>query len=143
MTLSHFHHSNRGCGRIKAYQFGTPDAFFHHNGNALGINEAYLSGISITHGSTLGIPPLSGGTDATHIWSFTAGATQSVANFTFMNIQCPCDGETDPPTFVGEDYLHESAIDPDLTGIGVLTQFDNTFFFRECLWNGEGCMCRH
>ena len=60
-----------------------------------------------------------------------------------MNIQCPCDGETDPPTFVGEDYFCESAIDADLTGIGVLTQSDNTFFFRECLWDGEGCMCRH
>ena len=130
---------NRVCGCIKAYEFGTPDAFFQHNGNALGINEAYLSGISITHSGTLGLPPSLGGTDATNIWSFAAGATQSIANPTFVDIRCPCDGGRDPPTFVGEDYFCESAIDADLTGIGVLTQFDNTFFFRECLWDGEGC----
>ena len=66
-------------GRVKAYQFGTPDAFFQHTTNSLGINEAYLSGISITLGGTLGMPPHSGGMDATHI-SFSTGATQSTAD---------------------------------------------------------------
>ena len=40
---------NKVCGRIKAYQFGNPDAFSQHTLGSISINEAYLSGISITH----------------------------------------------------------------------------------------------
>ena len=123
-------------GRVKAYQFRMPDAFFQHTANSLGINEAYLSGISITLGGTLGMPPHSGGMDATHI-SFSAGATQSTADAAIMDNRCPCDTGSPSPTFVGEDYFCESAIEDDISSD--LTQFDSTFFFRDCLWDGDGC----
>ena len=38
---------------------------------------------------------------------------------------------------MGEDYFCESAIKDDISGD--LTQFDSTFFFRDCLWDGDGC----
>ena len=125
---------NRVCGRVKAYQLGTPNAFFQHTTNSLSINEAYLSGISITHGGELGN---AAGVLATHIWSFAAGATQSTADATIMDSRCPCDAGSSSPTFVGEDYFCESAIEEDISGD--MTQFDGTFFFRNCLWDGDGC----
>ena len=125
---------NRVCGRIQAYQFGTPDAFRSHHTSNRGINEAYLSGISITHGGTLGTPPASGGIDATHIWSFAAGITQDTSNPSLMPARCPCDDGSASPEFVDEDYFCESLIDvADPSGAA------NAFIFRECLWDGEGC----
>ena len=49
------------------YQFGSPGAFEHlyeHPGTT--IDEAYIDGVSITYG-----------TPRTHIWSYTAGASES------------------------------------------------------------------
>ena len=40
----------RVCGKIKAYQFGVPDAFFaYFLDNTLTIDDAYVSGLSVTH----------------------------------------------------------------------------------------------
>ena len=61
------------CGRIKAYQVGQYDAFVGHNLFGSGINGAYLSGVSLTHGGTLGDDAEE---DATHIWSFSGGLSQ-------------------------------------------------------------------
>ena len=60
---------NRVCGCIRAYQFGIPDGFAPHHVATLniGINEPYLTGISITHRGILGMSPTDGGTAATHI----------------------------------------------------------------------------
>ena len=82
------------------------------------------------------MPPDSGGMDATHT-SFSAGATQSTADGAIMDSRCPCDAMGPSLTFVGEDYFCESAIEEDISSD--LTQFDGTFFFRDCLWDGDGC----
>ena len=61
----------RVCGRARAYQFGRPNAFRGYRRGRT-INEAYLSGISLTHGGDL-----SGTVNlATHIWSFVMGLNQ-------------------------------------------------------------------
>ena len=80
------------CGRIKAYESGFHIAFGQYH--TLDSN-AYVSGVSLTHGGDLGN---SSGTNATHIWSFTAGN-----NPDFLCDHCPCDNGTAAPPFVGED----------------------------------------
>ena len=123
------------CGRIRAYQFGTPDGFFlFHGASSDSINEPYLTGISLTHGASLQTG--TSGEPATHIWSFVLGLTQFPSNPNVQSRRCPCDGGIDPPEFVGEDYFCEAAIESD---VQQSNQFDNTFHFRNVLWDGKGC----
>ena len=119
---------NGVCGRIKAFQYGTPNGFL----NTTNISDTYLTGISLTHGGNLSDPD----DPATHIWSFVAGHSQ-IGTPDAAEI-CPCDGGALPPGFVGEDYFCEAAITTDISGDP--TMFDNTFFSRNPLWDGEGCI---
>ena len=125
---------NAVCGRIKAYQYGTGNAF---ESGAAGINEPYLTGISLTHGGSLGDTIA----DATHIWSFAVGQTQFQmigGGAVDTGASCPCDGGDPSPSFVGEDYFCDSRIITDISGDP--SMFDTTFFNRKPLWNGEGCI---
>ena len=124
------------CGRIRAYQFGTTDGFALYVVFGITISFSYLSGISITHGGTIGDPS----DPPTHIWSFVAGLTQfqSTASPGFLRSHCPCGLGPDPPDFVGEDYFCESVIEEDIQPSNV-DEFDSTFHFRSVLWDGEGC----
>ena len=61
------------CGRITAYQFGVPDAFFGFNAFNFGLGCAYLAGVSLTHGGMFGNPAA----DPKHIWSFANGIAHS------------------------------------------------------------------
>ena len=64
---------SRVCGRVIGYQVGSPDGFAQfHPVNS--INEAYMDGISITHGYP-----------RHHIWSYVAGAYENEIYFS-----CPC-----------------------------------------------------
>ena len=117
------------CGRIKAYESGLQAAFGRsHRGN-FNINQAYLSGVSLTHSGDLGNPS---GTLATHIWSFTsAPSIYPIPNPRIVPIvRCPCDSGTDAPSFVGEDYFCE---------IGVTTRPTPQFNPRNSLWDDVGC----
>ena len=71
------------CGRVRGYQFATPDAFTFNN-----IDSPYVDGVSITHGAN----------PRKHIWTFVAGDS------------CPCARGTVTPTFVGSDYYCESGV---------------------------------
>ena len=117
------------CGRIRAYQYGTPNGF----ASGQTINEPYLSGVSLTHGGNLASTAI----PATHIWSFASGITQVPSGDLPMS-RCPCDGGSSSPDFVGEDYFCESAIEQDVQS-GNINQFDLTFHFRNLLWDGERC----
>ena len=59
---------SRVCGMIRAYQFGTPDAFGNHGDprlrNSSTLDSNYVDGISLTHG----VP------QRQHIWTFAAEA---------------------------------------------------------------------
>ena len=66
----------RVCGRIKAYQVGPTDAFeAYDDGVVTTIDGAYVSGVSLTHGSprqhiwTLILPPH-------HLWVETISVNQ-------------------------------------------------------------------
>ena len=79
------------CGRVHGYQFGSTDAF-RAGGIQLTINQSYLDGISITHGTP----------NRTHIWSYVAGASE---NGSCIHIDCPCSNGTQPPSYVGDMQL--------------------------------------
>ena len=78
----------RVCGRVLGYQYGAVDGFARGEKEGLGIDEAYLDGVSITYGK-----------QAKHIWSFV-GASH------FNTSSCQCKEEsTNTPSFVGDDYF--------------------------------------
>ena len=101
------------CGLVYGYQKGTPDAFF---GAAVRtINQPYIDGVSITHGSL-----------RQHIW--TLAATTSLAF-------CPCG--TDPtctvPSYVGTDYFC------DFSGSNTYSSADRLWDGVGCLDGAEEC----
>ena len=109
----------RVCGRIRAYQVGRTDAFeAYDEGHATTIDGAYVSGVSLTHGSP-----------RQHIWTFAAGASEDIQ---YINDACPCDAtiNIDIPPFVGECYFCES---------GKNSSYGPPFAEADPLWDGKGC----
>ena len=106
---------SRVCGRIIAYQFGTPNAF---RGNVHGFDDAYVDGVSVTYGQN----------PRHHIWTFAAARGTSVYS------TCPCNNPgsiTTVPSFVNSDYFCER---------GILDKFPNPAFVEHNpLWDGHGC----
>ena len=67
------------CGRIRAYQYGVPDAFLGYNiGGQTTIDSAYVSGVTVMYGSP-----------RQHIWTFANGARENQIPLDPSN--CPCD----------------------------------------------------
>ena len=82
------------CGSIRAYQYNGLDAFeAYHKGAVTTIDEAYVAGVSLTHGSP-----------RQHIWTFAAGVTEDAPH---RDDVCPCDASINItiPTFVGGLFL--------------------------------------
>ena len=113
------------CGRIRAYQYGENSAFYnYHIGDVTTIDGAYVSGVSVTHG-----------TPRNHIWTFAAGATE---NDDGKSDLCPCDTNQNisVPLFVGEDYFCESGVNEPWNG----NKHARTFHSNDTLWDGEDCL---
>ena len=114
------------CGRILAYQRGTPDAFnpFISFGQTT-IDSAYVDGVSLTHGPA---------GSRQHIWTFAAAAPTD-ENSNRRLLSCPCIISSWPyqvPAFIGSNYFCETG-NPSTTP-------DTTAFYRDDpLWDGEGC----
>ena len=113
------------CGRIRAYQYGLPDAFlgYNHDGQTT-IDSAYVSGVAVMYGSP-----------RQHIWTFANGADENFIANSHHGPICPCDmnGENNMiPPFVGEDYFCESGY---VYGSGTGT----TFHSNDILWDGRDC----
>ena len=116
---------NRVCGRIKAYQYQTPDAFeYYYHNQSIDIDDPYVEGVSLTHGHS----------PRKHIWTFAA-AVDEVHNDRFV---CPC---TRPhfrytgavPPFIGQDYFCET---------GSRNHWQHIFYDADPLWDGQGCGSR-
>ncbi len=78
------------CGKVIGYQYGSTDSF---GGGHDSIDEIYLDGISLTHGSN----------PHKYIWSFAAAFDE---RGTTPRSNCPCisgTSATPPPIFVGSD----------------------------------------
>ena len=110
----------RVCGRVIGYQFGRPEAFDGFGS----INDAYVEGVSITHGSP-----------RSHIWTYAADTSE-----TSSSIYCPCDNgsSTSPPSFVGNNYYCESG-NPSSSTAGVLYTSDPLWDGKQC--SSEGTCC--
>ena len=110
---------NRVCGRIIGYQYGHIDAFEpYHIGRVTTIDGAYVSGVSLTHGSP-----------RQHIWTFAGGAAENQPTWVDA---CPCDATINitVPSFVGGDYFCESA-----GNSGRIQEYCPD----DPLWDGKGC----
>ena len=106
------------CGRIIAYQHGLPDAF----NTGRDINEIYLDGISLTHGSD---------GSRQHIWSFVSAGGEMRSSQAI----CACSSSNPWPhstSFVGDDYFCDSGNHANTSSI-------TTFYSDDPLWDGQGC----
>ena len=110
------------CGRVRGYQLAYPDAFYASTWKT--INDAYIDGISITHGSP-----------RRHLWSYAANHHERYRGS--QNYICPC-ARPDPgnsrwyvPAFVGADYYCES---------GFVTTPQYRTAWEDPLWDGAGCV---
>ena len=118
------------CGRIAAYQVGSPDAFGISNPNtnnspretnAISIDDNYVDGVSLTYG----ISPRQ------HIWTFAAALNEEAGS---PNLKCLCINKaissSSVPIFVGNDYFCSTAA---TTGDSLI------FYDSKTLWDGSGC----
>ena len=108
------------CGRIRAYKWATPSAFYGFNHGRTTIDEPYFSGVAIMHGMP-----------RQHIWTFAAGTRE--ARYSFQErYRCPCDGAANItiPPFVAEDYFCES---------GSVYRSNDWFHSNDTLWDGKDC----
>ena len=111
----------RVCGKVIGYQFGRVNAFSaYHNNKGLTLDQAFLDGVVLTHGSP-----------RNHIWSFVAGHNQGINNAQC----CPCSSSSrfpgTVPPFIGEHYFCDSG-NPH-SNIGEF------LYDTDPLWDGEGC----
>ena len=110
------------CGKIKAYQDSTPDAFHPYYLNSdLTIDNQYVDGISLTHGQQ----------PRKHIWTFAAAVDEVHSN----EYVCPCTKIDTPytgsvPPFIGQDYFCDT---------GSRYHYQVRFFSADPLWDGSGC----
>ena len=112
---------SRVCGRVRAYQVGTTNAF--KDRSSARINSAYVDGVSFTRGSP-----------RQHIWTFVAGLQGGSGGVYHASVcRCTDNNATPPPTFVGSDYFCESG-----NRQFVPTMHATTFFSADPLWDG-GC----
>ena len=114
---------SRVCGRITAYQYGTPDALDLSVNHGFDINSAHLDGISLTHGRG----------SRQHIWSFVCAAGEGYAFDGYTICACSSSRRWSYSTsFVGNDYFCDS-------GNHNTTSSSNTFYSGDPLWDGQGC----
>ena len=103
---------SRVCGRIIAYQFGTPEGFLGYTDqNRQTLNDAYVDGIAITFGHP-----------RNHIWAFAA---------TILNYPtCSCTGSGNiVPPFVNGNHFCEVGIN----------NWEVNFVIDNPLWDGQEC----
>ncbi len=114
------------CGRIIAYQRGNSYGFAGSAFNGYSLNEAYISGVSVTHGPA---------GNRTHIWSFVGASSESSTPWASYST-CPCINNATSysyqiPTFINNNYFCDTAS----TGHYSST----TYYTEDPLWDGEGC----
>ena len=112
----------RVCGRARGYQKGRPYAFYGSlSGYSKTIDEDYVCGLSITHGSN----------PRQHIWTFASGYSEIVNTGDCCNCPCAVYPGNNPPSSVNNNYYCESG--------SVGTASFNAYYFNDILWDGEGC----
>ena len=111
------------CGQVRGYQFGSPNAFDGIHGKS--INDPYVDGISITHGSP-----------RQHVWTYASWYREDQSKI--APHVCPC-GRSDPsdysgvPSFVSKDFYCETAF--------ASRTRTNRIAWENPLWDGAGSTC--
>ena len=115
------------CGRINAFQQGSPSAFDQHAvGNNFGLDGPYVEGVSVTHGAA---------GSRQHIWTFAAALYETDTSF-HPAFVCACTNTNlnwphQTPSFIGNNYFCET---------GNPGPFWHNFIYPDDpLWDGEGC----
>ena len=86
-------HYRAVCGAAAAYTYGSPDAFGYIHSSSETIDQAYVDGISITHGHP-----------RQHLFTYAA---------TVVWTSCPCKGGKSGPAFVGNNsYCGDQVLAP-------------------------------
>ena len=106
----------RVCGKLVGYQLGATGAFGRATVNTT-INDDYVDGISVTHGSP-----------RQHIWTFASAISES----RISTDTCPCahTGTIFVPEFVGQNYFCEAGTD---------RAEHSVLYSDDPLWDGQGC----
>ena len=110
------------CGKVIGYQYGSPDTAPYPVGTYRSIDEVYMDGVSITHGST----------PRRHIWSYIAGYTEVASGL--KAVKCPCSAEGIPLSynnFVGNHFYCESG--------NPVPKWYKKWYLNDPLWDGAGC----
>ena len=108
------------CGRVRGYQFNSPNGFHDGFRKSITINGPYVDGISITRGSP-----------RQHVWTYAAYWYEGNVD------ACPC-GLANPndysrvPSFVDRDFYCETAF---ATSVASRIAWENP------LWDGAGGAC--
>ena len=108
------------CGRAQGYQKGLVWGFRggKRNRTLRTLNEAYVDGLSITHGN---------GEQRHHIWTYAVGWGEFPHRW-----GCPCNSDraAQPPSYINDNYYCDSgSVEVPVTWV---------FFLRDPLW-GLGC----
>ena len=115
------------CGKIRAYQDSSPDAFgaYARTTHQTNIDCNYVDGISLTYGSCT----------RKHIWTFAA-ALDEVGHWGHWKAYCNCtnpdypSSSSQPPDFVGTDYFCDT---------GSHCRWSFRLYPDDPLWDGAGC----
>ena len=112
------------CGRVYAYEKGSPSAFEPSiAGN--GLEDVYIEGVSLTHGAA---------GSRQHIWTFAAALVE-IGGPAFWICSCTDTNASWPysiPSFIGNNYF----CDTGNAGPGTSL---TTVYADDPLWDGEGC----
>ena len=115
---------SRVCGRVNAYQKGSPDGFRASIEGNSGLEGVYIDGVSLTHGAP---------GSRQHIWTFIAARYE---NGFYTSSVCPCTGTASwphqIPSFIGDNYFCD-------TGNRVNSDIAATVYSDDPLWDGSGC----
>ena len=115
---------NHVCGRVMAYQQGSPDGFNFWDTSTKTLEGLYMNGVSLTYGAV---------GSRQHIWSFVAAAYET-DNPYYTQPTCTNTNYNWPhqvPSFIGNNYFCDSGNRGP--GFQVKTYLDDP------LWDGKGC----
>ena len=120
---------SRVCGRVNAYQFGSPSAFYQSIRGNHGLEGAYLDGVSLTYGDA---------GSRRHIWSFATALFENDPNYqSYLQHVCSCTNTNynwpyQVPSFIGNNYFCATGS----PGPG----WTEVLYSDDPLWDGEGCI---
>ena len=111
------------CGRFRAFQWGSPDAFAQLGGQTT-IDKAYVDGISITY--------FMGG-QRQHVFTYAIGDQEYYNPSNYPQSTCPCAGGKQPPAFVSTSNYYCESGNPNKNN------WYSNQIFCDPLWDGKEC----